>query len=366
MSPTPLSHGDLARLQTVLGTMLAPHEYGDAQAWGDALCGELAALIPDGMVGLLRATPQGPYTHTPLPLDDQVLYVRHFARLDLASARQAERRLTIAHRWSLTAPDEMRGSEFQEEWLRPRRLADAFWLNTYDGPTARHRVFLNFAAVQDGAARDRVLTLLRLMEPAFQAGTMALDRLGSDAVALHRTLDALAHAVQVSDAAGRALHRTAALCALLAEEPERARLEAALAAAAHDVSALVAPRAGGAAVLGHTAATRTVDTARARYTVRGTLAPHATAGRLAIVLDVTHAPRGAAQATLDDDTLRARYGLTAREVAVARLLAERLSDAEIATRLGTSPNTARTHVERVRTKLGVAKRGEVGARLRGG
>ena len=88
-------------------------------------------------------------------------------------------------------------------------------------------------------------------------------------------------------------------------------------------------------------------------------------GRLAIGLDVACAPRGAGDATLDDDALRARFGLTAREVAVARLLAERLSDAEIAARLGTSPHTARTHAERVRAKLRVARRHDVAARLRG-
>lgn len=355
----PLTQADLGRLPSVIGTMLTPHDYGDARAWGDALCRELAALLPDAMVGLLRATPQGPYTHTPLPLDDQVLYVRHYAGLDVASARQAAGRLEIAHRWSLTSQDEVRGTAFHEEWLRPRRLADAFWLNTYDAAGARHRVFLNFAEVQDGVARDRVLALLRLLAPAFQAGTSALDRLGADVEALHRTLDALGHPVQLSDAEGRCTHRTAALRALLADDPERARVETALSAAALDVGALARRRAMDGP------STRVVDTARARYTLRGTLAPEALTGRAAIVLDVACAPRVAAAATLLDDTLlRARFGLTAREVTVARLLAERLSDAEIGVRLGTSPHTARTHVERVRTKVGVARRSEVAARLR--
>jgi DNA-binding CsgD family transcriptional regulator len=357
----PLTQADLDRLPSVLGTMLAPHAYGDPCAWGDALCRELAALLPDAMVGLLRATPQGPYTHTPLPLDDQVLYVRHYARLDVASARQATGRLEIAHRWSLTSPDEVRGTAFHEEWLRPRRLADAFWLNTYDAAGARHRVFLNFTEVQDGVARDRVLTLLRLLAPAFQAGTSALDRLGADAEALHRTLDALGHTMQLSDPAGRCLHRTAALQALLGDDPERTRVESAMSAAACDVGALGARRAAAGP------ATRLVDTARARYTVRATLAPETLAGRMAVVLDVACVPRGApaaaAAALPDDAALRARFGLTGREATVARLLAERLSDAEIGARLGTSPHTARTHVERVRAKVGVARRSEVAARL---
>jgi DNA-binding CsgD family transcriptional regulator len=74
-------------------------------------------------------------------------------------------------------------------------------------------------------------------------------------------------------------------------------------------------------------------------------------------------PAAAAAALPDDAALRARFGLTGREATVARLLAERLSDAEIGARLGTSPHTARTHVERVRAKVGVARRSEVAARL---
>ncbi|MDF1505556.1 hypothetical protein, partial [Roseisolibacter sp. H3M3-2] len=211
----PLTHADLARLPAVLGTMLAPHAHPDARAWGDALCGELAALLPDAMVGLLRVTPTGPYTHTPLPLEDQVLYVRHWAHLDPASRAQAAARLPVAHRWSLTRREDVLGTPYHEEWLRPRRLADAFWLNTYDARGTRHRVFLNYATVQEGAARERVLAILRLLAPAFDSATASLDRAQETGAALHDALDALAHAAQLGDAAGRVLHRSAALEALV-------------------------------------------------------------------------------------------------------------------------------------------------------
>jgi hypothetical protein len=76
--------------------VLAPSEHDDPRAWGDALCGALDPLVPDGMASLLRVTPTGPFTHTGLPLDDQVAYVRHHARLDVASVRQAAQRLEDA------------------------------------------------------------------------------------------------------------------------------------------------------------------------------------------------------------------------------------------------------------------------------
>ncbi len=75
-------------------------------------------------------------------------------------------------------------------------------------------------------------------------------------------------------------------------------------------------------------------------------------------------PAGAA-APLSDDDLRDRFGLTARQIAVTRLLAEGCSNAEIAKRLEVSFYTARNHAEQVLGKLGVPTRAAVGAVLFG-
>jgi DNA-binding response OmpR family regulator len=64
---------------------------------------------------------------------------------------------------------------------------------------------------------------------------------------------------------------------------------------------------------------------------------------------------------LDDAELRDRYGLTARQIAVARLLSEGYSNAEIAKRLEMSYFTARNHTEQILLKLGVSSRAAVGA-----
>ena len=66
---------------------------------------------------------------------------------------------------------------------------------------------------------------------------------------------------------------------------------------------------------------------------------------------------------LDDQELRDRYGLTERQIAVVRLLAEGCTNAEIASRLGVSFFTARNHAEQARAKLGVSTRAAVGALL---
>jgi DNA-binding NarL/FixJ family response regulator len=79
-------------------------------------------------------------------------------------------------------------------------------------------------------------------------------------------------------------------------------------------------------------------------------------------------------AEIDDTTRRARlrrdgthersaagaYGLTDREVEVLRLVADGLTNAEIAARLFISPKTASVHVSNVLRKLEVESRREAG------
>ncbi|HEY7770192.1 response regulator [Longimicrobium sp.] len=70
-------------------------------------------------------------------------------------------------------------------------------------------------------------------------------------------------------------------------------------------------------------------------------------------------------APLADEALRERFGLTARQIAVTRLLGEGYSNAEIAKQLSVSYFTARNHVEQVLSKLGVSTRAAVGSILYG-
>jgi DNA-binding NarL/FixJ family response regulator len=75
-------------------------------------------------------------------------------------------------------------------------------------------------------------------------------------------------------------------------------------------------------------------------------------------------PAGAgAVRVLDDAELRERHGLTDRQIAVARLMAEGCTNAELASRLGLSFFTARNHAEQVMLKLGVGNRSAVGPML---
>ncbi|EWC62213.1 putative protein kinase [Actinokineospora spheciospongiae] len=68
---------------------------------------------------------------------------------------------------------------------------------------------------------------------------------------------------------------------------------------------------------------------------------------------------------LGEERAPADPGLTAREAEVAALVAEGLTDREIAERLGIAPRTAETHVAHVRAKLGVRGRAQIAAWVAG-
>jgi DNA-binding response OmpR family regulator len=67
--------------------------------------------------------------------------------------------------------------------------------------------------------------------------------------------------------------------------------------------------------------------------------------------------------TYSDEALAARFGLTAQQARVARMLAEGLSNPEIAAALDISRFTARNHAREVLAKLGVPARARVAAAL---
>ena len=278
-------------------------------------------------------------------------------------------------------------SDLLDAWcggrLRHTAVYDALWTPTRtsgvvgvvdSGAGVSHQLCV---AYQGRSARrvDRALALLALLTPAHHAAVMARRRAryvrgGPDTATLAWT-DALADGVLVVATSGRELHRNAALGALLAAEPERDALGAALsrmaraACAARDAAER---RPGAGAPRGPDAfsrvtaapATQHLRTATAVYAATASLLPGGTAV-VAVRRVAGGAPPAADPRALG--ALAARAGLTAREAEVAGLLARGADNAAVAAALGVSPHTARHHTEHALRKLGVRSRRAVAARL---
>jgi DNA-binding CsgD family transcriptional regulator len=177
-------------------------------------------------------------------------------------------------------------------------------------------------------------------------------------------LDALERPMLVADAQGCITYRTPALqrCLRHGARAERSRLESEL---ERLVARLVARlRNGGPRHSnGHPdVLTRHVGTIRATYRLRGVLLPPelVPGDTGAILVEFERTGAGA----LREDDLRTQYGLTAREIEVAQLMARGTSDAAIGGRLGISTRTAEHHAENVLRKLDVACRSAVAALLK--
>jgi len=199
-----------------------------------------------------------------------------------------------------------------------------------------------------------------MLLPAFHAGVSVSLRLGARREALTGALDGLGTALAVVDLSGRTHHRTPALTALLAGDPERERIAAAVRAAALGVA--WARTAGGLTGAHPPSPALDVTTAQGRYRVRATSAAEGAFGPDPVALVVVEA---ATPALPSEALLRARFGLTKQEARVALLLAERKTNREVAEALFISPSTARGHTERVLEKLGVATRRAVAETLLG-
>jgi DNA-binding CsgD family transcriptional regulator len=205
---------------------------------------------------------------------------------------------------------------------------------------------------------ERVASLKAVL-PALRHGLMQWRKAADDRTDLVRFTEALSDAVFLFDRGGTLLHANEH-ARILAASPNGARVrgEAQQVAWAVDAAARRArttPTAGDTII-------RELTAGDDRLKLRGIRPPESIRGAdaavLVIVAHVVSAP-------LTDDDLRARFGLTPREAEVTRLVAEGLSNQEIADRLSVSFFTARNHVERLLVKLGVGNRARVSALLTG-
>jgi DNA-binding NarL/FixJ family response regulator len=351
----------LEALERAISVALSPLEFPDVIRWGDALTAALCTLAdaPAGAILLPEATPRW----------------RAVSRTACAVGHEAE--------WGLheEATERLRepGAEELVLWVRddlatdPARAGNPSPTGTLglrvripSGSVAAVCVHRDLAL---GPVPYHVIAALRAIAPAFRAGIAVwIGSIASrDNVA--RMLDTLADPAILFDVAGELVHANPAVERIAASvdtsrlRSEAQRLAWSLGAAARRRS-LGKPAVSAAAgdVSSEARSVRAVRIGATVYRLRGSIVGEQLLGAEPAVLVTMSA---SAAEPLSDETLHGDYGLTTREIQVARLIAEGLSNNEIADRLGVRFFTARNHVERTLGKLRVASRHRVGPLLRG-
>ncbi len=358
-----LSLHDLSLLESVSRVLLAPLAAPSVDAWRqDAVYQVRTLLRADhaifGITGM-----EHPYvidgvdvdtwqryadyiTHTQMAWGTRDAVVDCWLRSHHAQGGGAFSEQTIDHvlqRHSLS----LRTSELMNGIAWPNRMYSLCGVTASVG-TAQAGLQVTYERPNPDAAESN-LALMRVLLPAFRGGLDAWGRFGTQ----RTTLDLMDAPLIVFSLDGMEVHRNPALERLLGADPHRTLVDARLARAGREMR-------GHGPGLG-VPPTMQVETPQGTYTLRASLLPAGSFGpEQAVLVSVQSSATPALPAP---DDVRQRFGLTRREAEVALLLAEGLSNAQMAERLFVSPHTARHHVENVMGKLEVVSRAAVAARL---
>jgi DNA-binding CsgD family transcriptional regulator len=190
-------------------------------------------------------------------------------------------------------------------------------------------------------------------------------RYSQQKVSLLNHVDGLAEGMRIIDPSGATLHQNRAFTRILAQERYAERVDLAANELAHELVSLLQSRerGGDEPAIAAKRFVRKVATESSNYELRGTYIGRALFSEDRSIA-ITLLPL-AARADLSDQTLQRRFGLTGRQLEIARRLARGQPNKEIAHACGISLHTVRRHAEKIFAKLGANTRGQIGTKLRG-
>ena len=196
-----------------------------------------------------------------------------------------------------------------------------------------------------------MLDTLRLVHSAFDAACRLLDQAEQARRALLTVIDESNDGMSLVSPSGTVLHRNPVLRRLL-------RIPGALDGLEDALTQLTSScrDAGTSSNMGGVR----LRTIHGDYAVRGSV--------ISTTFDI---PPGTILITISEvaahlplaGEIERRFGLTRRQAEIARLLAGRFPDSEIATRLGISWHTVRSHTDRIFRAMGVHTRQEIVERI---
>jgi DNA-binding CsgD family transcriptional regulator/PAS domain-containing protein len=363
---------DLTRLEAASRTLLSPLSAPSIDAWRQEATRTFQAVFKadSSMFGLPASKASGetsPYFFTESVPGDTLKTLSDFLAdpnsfksakdpvLDLFFKQRANssiEALNIRLMQRLVDNRQDESAFYNEVWVA-KKLTSVQMLHVLT-PTgyASLRVFYDRGESPFG---ESSLGLLRVLLPSFKAGLDALARLQD----YRDSLDAIDDPVLVLQADGRRLHMSPALTALIHRDPEREKIDVELRRFGHRLRSLLFPRRGEAGSVPVAAPIGDVTTTRGRYTFRAAKLPSGAFGDEAYLVTV----RPDFPELPSVDSLRERHGLTRREAEVTLLLAEGLTNEQIADRLFISPHTAKRHTEHILAKLDIPSRKAIALRL---
>jgi DNA-binding CsgD family transcriptional regulator len=344
------------RLATSLSLLVSPEAYPNASDWRCAVARDLRCLV-GADAALVAVEGSGSAAFHAIDLDASIVraYEDHFASVDSGIARQRSLAIDVWCRRCLWNGADLHRSEYYQDFARPNRLLDAFGISVLTGST---RVRISLLCSRVSSARRSTSARLRMLElllPAFRTG-VALSLTTHDRATrdpMTNIIDCIDHPLALCDDTGRELHHNGALdraAAVLGGEQLVSTIGQVTRAVA--MARRTTPNGGIVSV--------NVATPDSEWRVRGSTLPWVSDRRSPILVSLA---RNEVTSAASAESLRARYGLTAREAQVTELLRRRRSNTEIARTLGISAHTARHHTESILLKLHLQSRNQVEERL---
>jgi DNA-binding CsgD family transcriptional regulator len=355
-----LTPSELDRLTELVKTLHAPFDFPNVDAWRHA-ANHHARLLLDAhkVVFMMPGLGHAPVYCQRLDPEAAQAYVAYYHQFDVAGRLALERSMPVSSLVELHGYDAYYKSEYYNDFM-------GVWGCYHSlGMTAAMDVEPGFAymavlrdSYEDPPFDARTRVLMRLVLPAFRAGVRTYLSIAGERAILASVLDMSEKRLLLCDDRGEPAYTNVALERTLAADGERPALEQHMRDLARSVGELGGNGKSSHHVVGRTGE-RKVATRRGCYRLSATLAREAgptPAGVLVLLEPLFREP-------LSDDDLRQRYGLTMQEIRVARRIADRQRNNEIAHALGISVHTTRRHTERVLEKMGIASRAQVAERI---
>lgn len=361
-----LSGLDQRHLRTALKVLLSPDSAATEEEWHVKLLGVFLSLAKANS-GAVRSGNGAQFRMTPVGLDKSIIgdYRDYYQRFDYGRALgdpQVHGQLFSRNNHYGERLPAFRKSEYYTDYLSKNRLLDAMCLSTRTDRHDRGSV-LYFWYERDLSEMNRakVVATLRLIAPAFRSGMALRTDLHKKDGRLKSALDKCADGCALFTHTGVLLHRNPSLSALLDTSPETGVIVEEIERQVKDVVRLFFSR--NRLPGNFTRATADCRSGGQLFRISTCTLDVGHSGAEASIMATVSPLSGEVNDSSTHLRLQKFFGLTRREAEVALLLRSRMTNREIAVRLGMSEHTARHHTENILAKLGVSNRREIEARV---